>query len=303
MCRVKRYLLVCVLLSSTACAARSSGPAATPGESPSRPGAAAAADVISEASVRAHMEFLASDALNGRGSGTRDEWIAVTYVAAQLRRWGLEPLGDAGGYVQTIEMKRPELAGPPVLAIGGRKFTHGSAVTVGPMSAAAISGKLVRHVKGQAPERGAVAFVPDLTPELQAELAPAALVLTRTGGCGPARGAAAAFPRITPSTVGVTPAAARPTCVALGPEALAAAEAAPAGTAVSLEGPVKVIVTTNTWNAVGRLPGSDPTLKEDVILLSAHIDHVGTGRGQTPPGGDTIYNGADDDASGSIAVL
>ena len=34
--------------------------------------------------IRAHMEFLASDALNGRGSGTRDEWITATYVASFL---------------------------------------------------------------------------------------------------------------------------------------------------------------------------------------------------------------------------
>ena len=57
---------------------------------------------IAEASVRAHMEFLAGDALNGRGSGTRDEWIAVSYAAAQMRRLGLEPLGDDGGFVQAI---------------------------------------------------------------------------------------------------------------------------------------------------------------------------------------------------------
>ncbi len=41
--------------------------------------------------VQAHEEFLASDALQGRGSGTRDEWIAATYVAAQFRQFGLEP--------------------------------------------------------------------------------------------------------------------------------------------------------------------------------------------------------------------
>ena len=59
---------------------------------------------ITEAAIRAHMEFLASDALNGRGSGTRDEWIAATYIASQFRLWGLEPMGDDGGFVQQIEM-------------------------------------------------------------------------------------------------------------------------------------------------------------------------------------------------------
>jgi len=37
--------------------------------------------VITEASIRGHMEFLAGDALNGRGSGTRDEWLAAAYIA------------------------------------------------------------------------------------------------------------------------------------------------------------------------------------------------------------------------------
>jgi Zn-dependent M28 family amino/carboxypeptidase len=59
-----------------------------------------------------------------------------------------------------------------------------------------------------------------------------------------------------------------------------------------------------TWNAVGRLTGSDPAAAAEIILLSAHLDHVGT---RTPanaaPGADSIYNGADDDASGTVAVL
>lgn len=59
-----------------------------------------------------------------------------------------------------------------------------------------------------------------------------------------------------------------------------------------------------TWNAVGRLRGSQPGPASDVILLSAHLDHLGA---QPPPEGnpaaDVIFNGADDDASGVVAVL
>ena len=73
---------------------------------------------------------------------------------------------------------------------------------------------------------------------------------------------------------------------------------------MQLEAPVKSVQKSRTWNAVGRLTGSDPAGASEVILLSAHIDHVGTGRGEpAAAGGDTIYNGADDDASGSVAVL
>lgn len=53
-------------------------------------------------------------------------------------------------------------------------------------------------------------------------------------------------------------------------------------------------------NVVGILPGSDPALANEHILVDAHYDHIGIGR---PVDGDSIYNGADDDASGVVAVL
>jgi Zn-dependent M28 family amino/carboxypeptidase len=59
--------------------------------------------------------------------------------------------------------------------------------------------------------------------------------------------------------------------------------------------------TAHTWNAVARLTGSDPALSKDVIVLSAHLDHVGMR--PTASGADKIYNGADDDASGTVAVM
>ena len=53
-------------------------------------------------------------------------------------------------------------------------------------------------------------------------------------------------------------------------------------------------------NVIAVLPGSDPALRDEYVVLSAHLDHVGVGR---PQGGDSIYNGADDDASGTTALL
>ena len=53
-------------------------------------------------------------------------------------------------------------------------------------------------------------------------------------------------------------------------------------------------------NVVGKLPGTMPGLKDEYVVLSAHIDHVGIG---APINGDKIYNGAMDDGSGSAAVM
>lgn len=55
-----------------------------------------------------------------------------------------------------------------------------------------------------------------------------------------------------------------------------------------------------TWNAIGILRGADPRLRSQVVLLTAHLDHLGIGPAVD---GDDIYNGADDDASGVTAVL
>ena len=53
-------------------------------------------------------------------------------------------------------------------------------------------------------------------------------------------------------------------------------------------------------NIVAMLPGSDPVLRREYVVISAHLDHVGIG---APIKGDRIYNGAMDDASGVAAVL
>ncbi|MGB7847793.1 MAG: M28 family metallopeptidase [Candidatus Acidiferrum sp.] len=58
--------------------------------------------------------------------------------------------------------------------------------------------------------------------------------------------------------------------------------------------------SVNSSNVVAKLPGSDPTLKNEFVVLSAHIDHLGIG---APIDGDRIYNGAMDDGSGSALVL
>jgi Zn-dependent M28 family amino/carboxypeptidase len=61
---------------------------------------------------------------------------------------------------------------------------------------------------------------------------------------------------------------------------------------------------TDTWNALALLRGTDagaaPNPLKEVILLTAHLDHLGLGEAVN---GDSIYNGADDDASGTTAVL
>ncbi len=70
---------------------------------------------------------------------------------------------------------------------------------------------------------------------------------------------------------------------------------------VSLAAKTRVDVTKiESANLVAKLPGSDPSLKDEYVVLSAHLDHIGIGE---PINGDRIYNGAMDDGSGSALVL
>jgi Zn-dependent M28 family amino/carboxypeptidase len=70
---------------------------------------------------------------------------------------------------------------------------------------------------------------------------------------------------------------------------------------VTLAAKTKVEVTKiESANLVAKLPGSDPALKDEYVVLSAHLDHIGIGE---PINGDRIYNGAMDNGSGSALVL
>jgi hypothetical protein len=75
-----------------------------------RVAAALSADVF-----RAHLEFLADDALEGRAPGTRGGLLAQKYLAAQFRRLGLEPAGDSGSYYQRVPII--SLTPTPTLAV------------------------------------------------------------------------------------------------------------------------------------------------------------------------------------------
>jgi hypothetical protein len=261
-------------------------------------------DVIAESTVRAHMQFLASDAMNGRGSGSRDEWITATYIAAQMRRDGLEPLGDAGDFVQTVDIARTEIVGDPVFKIGGLSLRRDQ-IFLMRMNSADVQGVLQKYAPSVPIRSGAVVLMPEeMGPDAKVNIQEAQLVLwhdttvlrahwpdltRRATRIGPARLTALALPPKTSTG---------PSQIMLSPDAYAAVAALAEGSKASVAARTQEI-TSHTWNAVARLSGADSREKSNIILLTAHLDHLGT----RDTGADRIYNGADDDASGSIAVL
>lgn len=88
----------------------------------------------------------------------------------------------------------------------------------------------------------------------------------------------------------------------------------PAKVTINVDNQYEVVSTQLSKNVVGMVEGSDPKLKDTYVMFGAHLDHVGyrtaptPGRGGSPPpmsGGepDLIFNGADDDGSGSTALI
>ena len=63
--------------------------------------------------IRAHVEFLSSDLLEGRDTGSRGHNIAANYVAAEFRKLGLKPGGPNGSWFVQVPFRRATLTGTP----------------------------------------------------------------------------------------------------------------------------------------------------------------------------------------------
>ena len=266
--------------------------------------------------IRAHMEFLASDALRGRGSATPDELVAATYIASELRAYGVEPAGDAGGYLQRATLIRRELTGPPQMTFktpnGKSIIWHcGTEFVVPELAQENLSAPLRKIDIDQGIPKvtpGAMVLVLGSDPK---KVKRAASSLGNAGAAGVmvvSQGAAAHFeeaarklPKLPPHLEGETDSdlGVEFNLLEVSAEAAKVLQDLPGDTMLHFEAPSKT-EKSYTWNAVGILRGSDPAFEDEAILLSAHVDHLGVGK---PVNGDDIYNGADDDASGTTAVL
>jgi aminopeptidase YwaD len=276
---------------------------------------------VCTACIRAHMEFLASDALRGRGSGTPDELVAATYVAAQLRQYGIQPAGDNGTFIQRGVVIRQRSSAPPQLrfiapstSAAPVMWTHGQEMLAVQISSSKFRGPLRRvdseNSANLMPDlKEAVAFISGneedkLQGAIQASLEAGAIAVLAPASTDRLKHwdeRAHEFPELAATIEGGEAGGlgGEGNVFALRPEAMAEVRELPEGTSVDFEATLSPPEKSYTWNIVGKLPGRDRQLRS-AILLTAHLDHLGVGK---PVNGDSIYNGADDDASGTTAVL
>lgn len=269
------------------------------------------------ASIRAHMNYLAGDALAGRGSGTPQEHQAAEYVASELRRYGVAPAGDDGGYLQHVALEYRSLASPPVLSFesGGQTLSwkNGNEIAVSWLGNLLVSAPLQKldptDPKAVVKEGAAVLLTStnDATAWQQAygisQRGAALVLIPETQSlAGAWTDAQHHTPKLTPRIKRLLAVAGsiEVSMVVVRAAAVKTLSSLGEGTTIRLEARLNPAQPGETWNAVGIIRGSDPEGRDEAVIFSAHIDHLGM---KKTSHGTVIYHGADDDASGVSAVL
>lgn len=271
----------------------------------------AAKSYVNERNVRAAMNFLASDAMQGRGSGTPFERVTAEYVGSRFMEFGLEPAGEKGwdgkpSYVQTVTISRRTFGGKPFVKYGADTLEHGGEMFVLRTNTASAAASFQKPAEGVTPRPGSAVLV-RAREGMDQRAAMLAAQNMATAGASIVfieetpqwRAGWATFASRLPS---FTASNAKPAVtIVVSTTAANALSNVGDGTRIEFGGQLAASQDRSTWNAIGKVTGSDPALSSEVILLSSHLDHVGVR--DNAPGDDKIFNGADDDASGTIAVM
>src|SRR5690349_10564743 len=123
---------------------------------------------ILERNIRAELGFLASDAMQGRGSGTNYERVAAEYIGSQFHQFGLEGGGDADaagnkGFVQQVPLGSTKFTEAPVLTVTSgsntQKWQYGRDFLVSLLRAPRVNGELQVIETNGTPAKGAIVLV------------------------------------------------------------------------------------------------------------------------------------------------
>lgn len=320
-----------------------------------------------QAAMKAHVLFLADDAMKGREAGTPEFDIAAAYVASQFYAAGLRPAGDDGGYRQRVPLVSyrsaskgdvvwsPRRGAAPAAFAFGADYVPAANPALAETSVSApvvfvgygivapqyrengyagvdVRGKIVAVIGGAparfggeeraffgspgtkatiARDHGAIGIVN--LPGLRSRAQPFARLVETYDNArvtwAKSDGTGNATAPQTPVLATLSDAgAARLFAAARAPWPKIAAEAQKDDArfkAEALPGMLSVATRTaftplSSSNVAGIIPGSDPLVGKEVVVLSAHLDHIGISKTGT---GDRINNGALDNAIGIASLI
>ncbi len=270
----------------------------------------------------AHLRYLADDALAGRETGTPGARCAADYIASVFQEAGLVGAGEGGSFFQVFQVQMgSRLVEGNALTLSAKSFPVGETwVPFGFSGSGAVEGALVyggpgvsrpgseedayAHldiegkivvVEGGDPH-GATANTMAGDPHFKATVAAgrgaiAVLVLLPEGEALPDP-EAEQRPAVKVPVVAISSEAA---------DAVRAAAEAGEHAAVTAAIEPRMV---EARNVVALIPGSDPTVGREVVIIGAHYDHLGMGGdGSLAPDDRVVHNGADDNASGTAALM
>jgi hypothetical protein len=317
--------LLGLLLAATPLAAQTAAPVSR------------AAATITAADVARRIGVLAHDSMMGRDTPSKGLDLTAQYVADQFQRFGLRPGGDSSSWFQRYPITRRRLdlqESRVVFTAGSRQETAGFAtaarydggsVPEKPVRAPAVlvagahtpssvervdvRDKVVLYVAPPGGDRSTVQQVlrvlflagpKALVVLSDADSATFASIIPKP----PPERTVIGRPTGRPVSLQVRAGAVANALAAAGLDLAAVRTTSPTSRQISsltvaVEMKDDIIASLSAPNTVGILEGSDPRLKNEYLVYSAHMDHIGI----TPGRPDSINNGADDNASGTAGVI
>ena len=293
---------------------------------------------ISSAWYEQHLRFLASDELRGRHVGAPGNQIAAKYIAEQFRYYGLDTLSGAKEYFQYMTFASIKAAQGGILSVGDQTFNFGEnliwlsgqtikgqkeAIWVGngwvdeeqgidDYKGKDVKGKVVVLASGFpgakgprevlkstfkkrkiAQEKGALGLI-----EVYRERFPWPLFSQRYRG--------ERFVQLPESSLPFVPSQLAHAYLHDPDHVIENALLEGKTTIVEFSGNPKNGREEIVWvpNVGGLITGSDPKLRDEYVILTAHFDHVGVGaQGGAVTPTDSIFNGARDNGMGVVALL
>ena len=267
---------------------------------------------VCAACIKKNLDYLAGPELHGRGSGTEDEHHAAQYIADQLKSYGLKPAAENGQYIQTGTLSTRTVTGMPVVTVKGAKpltLTQGKEIAIFQVPQPDVSAPLQKldlndaSVSPASVKSGAAVLLKlksgnggrGLESVFTAYMASkAAIVIMPVAAESQAMFQRAMQNGPRPEKKIADDATSRPDGLLVNADSAAQLWAMAEGTAIKLHADVTPWQTSHTWNVLAKIDGTKN--KQQIILLSAHLDHLGVKNGK-------MYPGADDDGSGTVAVM
>lgn len=291
---------------------------------------------LTKMEVEAHLRFLASDALQGRRTGEPGNVIAAAYLKSQLQAYGVQPIPGQADYFQPVALRQSIPPQSGTLTWKDKTFQHGDNMLVlagnGINTTATavfvnygwvddekgtddykdidVKGKIVLSIMGTADNQTPQGIFRTMRKKREIAAQKGAIALVELYRLPPTfwNNVKGYFgnPRLELVEGDDNDPGIPYVWLNEGDSQLSKTiqDAKSAGGKLELNAGASAYASVESSNVAGWIEGSDPKLKDEYVLLSAHYDHVGVGKqGGSYTAEDSIFNGARDNAFGTTALL